>query len=166
MGEWVTYRRGVLEGCVGVAAAARRIGVSDTYVRDLIEAGELDGTLIDRDAKRKQWAVTDDSIERYVARRAAAGRAPVVDGTLTSALDVSKSAFARAESLEVELETTRRELHAALRARDEQTTLAMALADQLDDARAELEVVLQTQMQLLAARQSALRRRAGSTSGG
>jgi hypothetical protein len=149
----------VLDGWVSVAAVAERIGVSSTRVHTLIERGDLVGQLLDRDAKRKKWWIEEESVERYVAKRDAAGRDQGGGGALRTALEVSRAELARADRLEAELAVARRELDAALRGRDEQTLLAIALTDELNETRAELMAAMNAQMELLNARQAVLRRR-------
>jgi hypothetical protein len=56
----------VLEDYVGIGEASRRLGISEQRVRDLMDAGRLQGV---RDPSNRRWILRAD-LEREIAARA------------------------------------------------------------------------------------------------
>jgi hypothetical protein len=144
-----------------VEQAALQLGVSTAYVKKLIKVGKLDARQVPRDVKRMRWEIAQTSIDAFAQNRESTDNQSGV--TLDRAIGISSLALQRASSMDAEIVQLRRSLaialaerDGALKQRDDQLTMAMTLANDLDTARAELARVRRAQAALLTAHSALL----------
>ena len=150
-----------------VEQAALQLNVSAAYVKKLIKLNKLVARQVPRDAstdsKRMRWEIEQGSIDTFLQQRQEPNHTLDATSTLQHALELSHLALQRADSMDAELVSLRRmlvaattERDAALKQRDDQVTMSMALANDLDAARGELARVRRAQAALLAAHSALL----------